>query len=104
MSGLGPHLRLLTAFAVAVTFATGANAQTPSWRFEQLYSNRDLDVQFMVLVESQGEPNGNNQNLLAGIQLASVHNDVDGAHDPGYVVQFTFPNNLPSAATAGRRI
>src|SRR5258705_12955144 len=58
----------------------------------------------MVLVESLGAPNGDNQNLLAGSQLASVHNDTDGAHDPGYIVQFMFPNNLPSAATAGRRI
>ena len=104
MSGLGYYLRFLTAFAAALTFATGANAQTLSWQFEQMYSNRDLDIQFVVLVEYQGEPNGNNQNLLAGSQIASVHNDADGAHDPGYVVQFTFPNNLPSAATAGRRI
>jgi hypothetical protein len=103
MFGLRDYLRFLTAFAAALAFAT-ANAQAPSWRFEQLYSNVTLDIQFIVLVESLGEPNGNNQNLLTGMQLGSVHNDVDGAHDPGYVVQFTFPGNLPSAATAGRRI
>ena len=104
MTGLDYRVRLVTAFATAFLFAAVANAQTVSWRFEQLYSNRDLDIQFIVLVESLGEPNGNNQNLLAGIQLGSVHNDGDGAHDPGTLVQFTFPKNLPSATTAGRRI
>ena len=103
MFGRGDCLRFLTALAAALIFAM-ANAQTPSWRFEQLYSNADLDIQFMVLLESLGEPNGNNQNSLAGIQLGSVHNESDGVHDPGYLVQFTFPSNLPSAATAGRRV
>jgi hypothetical protein len=98
------YRRLFLALSVALALAGAAGAQNVTWRFEQLYSNRDLDVQFMVLVESQGEPNGNNQNSLAGVQLGSVHNDTDGAHDPGYVVYFTFPANLPSSATAGRRI
>jgi len=101
MPGLGDCVRFLTALATAAAIATGADAQNLSWRFEQFYSTSDLDVQYMVLVESQGAAN---QHLLAGSQLASVHNDTDGAHDPGYIVQFTFPANLPSANTAGRRI
>jgi len=104
MCRLDSCLRFVTAVTAALIFATGANAQAPSWRFEQLYSNANLDIQFLVLVESLGEPNGNNQNAVTGLQIGSVHNDNDGAHDPGYVVYFTFPSNLPSAATAGRRI
>jgi hypothetical protein len=84
-------LRFLTALTAALIFATGANAQAPSWRFEQLYSNANLDIQFLVLVESLGEPNGNNQNAVTGLQIGSVHNDNDGASRSGIRCVFHVP-------------
>jgi len=99
MSGPGVYLRALTLFGAIVSFAS-ANAQNLSWHFEQIYSNPDGNIQFVVLYEYGNNPN---QNSLVGSQFISVHNDTEHAHDPGYVTTFDFPNNLPSTATGGRR-
>src|SRR5262249_18795542 len=94
-------LRFLAGFAVGVGFAAAAQAQNFTWRFEQIYSNLDGNIQFVVVYDQSG--NANNQDQLSGTQFQSVHNSKEHAHDPGYLAIYTFPNNLPSSQTAGRR-
>src|SRR4051794_25313580 len=85
--------RLVLAFAVATTLATAVEAQVLTWQFEQLYSNADGSVQFIVVHEFG---NNQNQNMLAGSHLTNTRAG-------GVVVSFTFPTDLPSTQTAGKR-
>src|SRR3954470_4335479 len=92
---------LLVIFSV-VGFSSVALAQsTYTWRFEQIYSNPDGNIQFVVVYDQSG--NANNQNVLSGMEFVSIHNSAEHAHDPGFVSEYPFPNNLPSSDTAGRR-
>lgn len=59
---------------------------------EQLYSNAGGSVQFVVLHEAAGL---SGQQFLSGHQLQTS--------GPGGTKTFTFPNDLPSGDTAGRR-
>ena len=79
---------LLVALAPAA-----AQATSHTYRIETLYSNADGDVQYVVLHESQGLAA---QRLLAGKTLTSTH--------AGVTKTFTFQVNLPSDATANRRV
>ncbi len=64
------------------------------FRIEQLYSNADRSVQFIVMRQS---PSANGENLWEGHQLTST--------SPGNTAQtFTFPADLPSSITANRRV
>ena len=87
--------RLLAALATAaIALAPSlALAQAPSFAIDQLYSNADGSVQFMVLRETQGQ---DGQTAFAGLTLRST-----GA---GVPKNYTFPRNLPSAATANARV
>ncbi len=77
---------LLSTFSVFAAFHL--------FRIEQLYSNADGTVQFIVIHEAF---NFNGENFWAGQTLTSTH--------PGGVPKaFQFPNNLPSSSTAGRRV
>jgi len=70
-----------------------AQAAFHLFRIEQLYSNADGSVQFVVLLESGG---ANNENLWAGQSLRATPAG-------GAVRTFTFPSNLPPN-TASHRV
>ena len=78
---------------VAVTSllaATGVLASFHTFRIEQLYSNADGTVQFVVMHESE---NANGENLWAGQALTSTHS--------GVTKVYVFPNNLPGGESNG---
>ena len=72
-------------------------------RFEQLYSNANLDIQFLVLVESR-RAKQTTRICWQAYKSAAFTTMPMAPTTRDSVVYFTFPNNLPSAATAGRRI
>ena len=72
---------------------TGAPAAATSFAIEQIYSNADGTVQFVVLHETLGLPN---DNLWGGRTLTSTH--------AGSTRTFTFPADLSGTATAGKRV
>jgi hypothetical protein len=91
----------MAAFALVATFA---RAEFHTFQIEQMYSNADGSVQFVVLHESQGM---NGENFLGGQVLISTH--------AGVTKTFLFPQDLPggycdgyygcmSSPTAGRRV
>ena len=82
--GVAPALALV---------ATAALADFHTFKIEEIYSNASGTVQFIVMHESQG---ANGENLWAGHTLTVTH--------AGVPKTFTFPNNLPSGATAGSRV
>jgi hypothetical protein len=79
--------------AALIYAAPGALASYHSFQIEQLYSNADGTVQFIVLHESAGF---SGEEFLTGHTLTSTH--------AGVTKTFTFPNDLPSDSTAGRRV
>jgi hypothetical protein len=80
---MSPLSRLLTMVALAFA-ATAARAEFHTFQIEQLYSNADGSVQFVVLHESQGM---NGENFQMGQVLTGTH--------LGVTKTYTFPNNLP---------
>jgi hypothetical protein len=86
--------RFLAACLVAVSLLTLSNAWASFHTFviDQLYSNGDGSVQFIVLHEVSGF---GGQNFLVGHSLQSG--------GPGGPKTFNFPSNLPSSNTAGKR-
>ncbi|HVF64737.1 MAG TPA: sialidase family protein [Casimicrobiaceae bacterium] len=76
-----------------VLLANVVHAQSPTYVIDQVYSNADGSVQFVVLRESTGQ---SGQHLFSGRQLT-----VSGRHGTR---SFTFPRELPSTATANTRI
>ncbi len=85
LRGLVALISLLTVSAALASFHT--------FQIEQLYSNADGSLQFIVMHEGGG---ANGENLWAGISLTSTH--------AGVSKSIVFPANLPSSATAGRRV
>jgi len=85
-------VRNLCAFAGAVAFASSAHATFHTWRIEQIYSNADGTIQFVVLHEASG---ANGQEFWAGQQFTSTRS--------GVTKSLRLDRNLPSGATAGRR-
>src|SRR5215471_3839744 len=79
---------------MAALFATAANANFHTWKIETLYSNADGTIQFVVLHESLNLPG---EDQLAGKTLTS-------AHASGVTRTLTFPSNLPSNRTIGKRL
>ena len=75
--------RWLTIVALALV-ATAARAEFHTFQIEQLYSNADGSVQFVVLHESQGM---NGENFLGGQALTSTR--------MGITKTYLFPNDLP---------
>ncbi len=88
-------IRLLRALVLTTLLlaAPAALAAFHLFRIEQIFSNADGTVQFVVMHEIA---NANGENAWAGITLTST-----GDMAPRV---FTFPSNLPSASTAGRRV
>jgi len=88
-------IRLLRACLMTISlFATAAAfASFHLFRIEQIYSNADGTVQFVVMHEATSS---NGENQWSGQTLTSTD---------GYIPRsFTFPSNLPSSSTAGRRV
>lgn len=81
------------AITLCVLASTGAWAAFHLFRIEQIYSNADGSVQFIVLREGGGF---NGEHFWAGNSLTFTR--------AGATKSFMFPSNLPSSATAGRRV
>ena len=82
------------AFTVAaLAFATQASATFHTYKIEQLYSNADGTVQFIVLHEAA---RADGQEFWAGHELRSTSN--------AGTKTYTFPNNLPRDDTANTRV
>ncbi len=73
--------------------ASVALANFHTYRIEEIYSNADGTIQFVLLHESSGQ---NGEYRLAGQALVATH--------AGRSKTFVFPNDLPSAATANRYV
>jgi len=84
--------RLLFALALACA-PVPALATYHTWVVDQLYSNADGTLQFVVLREAQG---ASGENLLGGHALVATHGSV--------AKTFVFDHDLPSASTAGRHV
>jgi hypothetical protein len=83
-------------FLIAAAFlaaAPAALAEFHLFRIEQLYSNADGSVQFVVLVESSGT---NGEDRWNGQSLINSHGGSNST--------FVMNKNLPSPFTAGRRV
>jgi hypothetical protein len=80
---MNPLHKLFVAAILLVASATCA-ASFHLFRIEQLYSNADGTIQFVVLRESAGM---NGENLLGGRELTSTHAGVSQV--------YRFPNDLP---------
>ncbi|MGH8850917.1 MAG: hypothetical protein ACREYD_07975 [Casimicrobiaceae bacterium] len=80
-------LRCLTMLALAFV-AMGARAEFHTFQIEELYSNADGSVQYVVLHESQGM---DGENFLMGHPLTSIPQG-------GSPSIFTFPKNLPGGS------
>ena len=88
--------RMFMALALCVIGlgATPVRAEFHLFRIDQVYSNADGTIQYVVLRESTGS---NGEYFLAGVHLETTN--------AGGVKQtFAFPVNLPSAATASRSV
>ena len=88
-----PRILYYCLAAVMLLAMSAAHAAFHLFRIEQIYSNADGSVQFVVLHEVG---NSNGENLWDGITLTSS--------GTGGTKVFTFRSNLPSSATAGRRV
>src|SRR5262244_1349011 len=89
MSGMR---KWMLAIVVAL-FAAAAHANFHTWKIEAIYSNADGTVQFVVLHESMNVPG---EDQWAGKAVTSTY--------AGVTKTFTFPANLPSNRTSGKRV
>jgi hypothetical protein len=88
-----PRFFAALGLVLLVASSPPARAQAPSFSIDQIYSNADGSVQFVVLRETQGQ---DGQGAFAGLTLRST-----GAGAPK---TYTFPRNLPATATASARV
>ena len=79
---------------VAAVVAAPADAAFHLFRIDQVYSNADGTVQYVVMREATGS---NGESFWAGNRLETT--DATGAKQ-----QFVFPGNLPSTSTASRSV
>ncbi len=86
-------LAWLLASAIVIWVAP-AYATFHLFRIDQVYSNADGSVQYVVMRESTGS---NGENLWAGNPLSTTSTS-------GTKQQFTFPADLPSSATASKSV
>jgi hypothetical protein len=90
---MSPRL-LWAAAVVAAAFAMPAEATFHFFRVDQVFSNADGTVQYVVMRESA---NANGEQFWAGQALRTTNN-------AGLAKQFPFPANLPSGNTASRSV
>ncbi len=89
-------MRRASAWLLALTLTLAcapAAANFHTFAIEQVYSNADGTIQFVVMHETQGLADGN---LWTGRTLTVTH--------AGVTKTLTFPTDLPSTATAGKRV
>src|SRR5438045_1974238 len=79
---------------VAALSIAPAHAAFHLFRIDQVYSNADGSVQYVVIRESTGS---NGENFWAGLQLRTTN-------AAGVSKTFTIPTNLPSSSTASRSV
>lgn len=90
-------MKWLLQWLAAAAFALGAPVAEGSFhqfRIEQVFSNADGSVQFVVMHEAFG---GNGENFWAGQQLRVTDSR-------GVSQAITFGTNLPSSSTANKRV
>jgi hypothetical protein len=85
-------LRVLAAAGLLLALMDAAHA-APSFQIDQVFSNADGTVQYVILRESAGQ---NGQNGFTGLTLTATQ----GARTS----TFTFPTDLPSATTSRRLV
>jgi hypothetical protein len=85
-------MRVFRALVAAPLFA-GASLAHAAFQFEEVYSNADGTVQYLVLHEAAGV---DGQQVLHGLTLTSTH--------AGVSKTYLFTNDLPSNQTAGKRV
>src|SRR5690242_9901549 len=90
------NLRSLFFAAVLIVSQTitPAHASFHLFRIDQIYSNADGSVQYVVMRESTGS---NGENFWAGLQFRTTN-------AAGVIKTFTVPSNLPSSSTASRSV
>jgi hypothetical protein len=82
------------ALAALAVCAWPTQAAFHLFRIDQVFSNADGSIQYVVMRESTGS---NNENFWGGQSLRSVD-------QAGTSKQLLFPSNLPSSATASRSV
>ena len=87
------HLLRWLAAALLVLAAPLASATFHTFQIEEIYSNAEGSVQYLVLHEAAGF---GGQNFLGGHMLTSTHG--------GASKMFSFGTDLASGATAGKRV
>jgi hypothetical protein len=85
---------LLAVAALWVAGAIDAHAAFHLFRIDQIYSNSDGEVQYIVLKEGSG---ANNEDRLASHPLTAINT-------LGIEKQIVFPSNLASTSTANRSV
>ena len=92
------NVRLLLAAAAAIATATlsvvPAHAAFHLFRIDQIYSNADGSVQYVVIREASG---ANGENFWSGLSLRTTN-------AAGVAKNFQIPSNLPSSSTASRSV
>jgi len=78
---------------VAAPLLAAATLAYAAFQFEQIYSNEDGTVQYIVLHETAGV---DGQQAMRGLTLTSTH--------AGVSKTYVFTNDLPSSQTAGKRV
>ena len=86
------HLRALCLAAATVLVSSVATAFFHTWEVEQVFSNADGSVQFVVMTT-----NTNGENFSSGVTFTSKDSGDNQK-------QITFSKNLPSGATAGKKL
>ena len=79
-----------------VVVATTASALPGTFVIEQIYSNADATVQFVVIFDRGHSDCDSGENVWAGQTLIST--------GPGPQKTFAFPTDLPTCETSQRRI
>ena len=86
------HWRAVCLAATTILMSSVATAFFHTFEVEQVFSTADGSIQFVIMTTTF-----NGENLSSGVQFSST----DSVGDKKV---FTFTKNLPSAATAGKRI
>lgn len=88
---------LVWCVAVTLAVAAGPTSALPgTFAIDQIFSNADGSIQFVVIIDHGANDCDAGENLWAGQPLRSV-----GAGGP---LTFTFSANLPTCHTSGRRM
>ena len=87
------HIRAVFALFLLAVAAPAARAGFESWKIDEIYSNADGSLQYVVLKESLGV---NGMSTLAGLALTATH--------LGVTKSYHFGLDLPSLVTAGKRV